>query len=45
MPLDMPFAEVLRTQRALRKLKPDPVPEELLLELVDLAIPGASPPH
>lgn len=36
--LDMPLEEAMRTQRALRRLKPDPVPEDLLLHLLDLAI-------
>lgn len=36
------FFRVLYTTRALRRLKPDPVPEELLLRLVDAAIRAPS---
>lgn len=32
----------MRSQRAMRRLKPDPVPEELLLHLIDLAIRAPS---
>jgi nitroreductase len=38
----MKLEEAMRTQRALRKLKPDAVPDELLLELIDLAIRAPS---
>ncbi len=38
----MNLDEAMRTQRALRKLKPDPIPDEVLLELVDLAIRAPS---
>jgi nitroreductase len=34
----MPLAEAIRTQRALRRLRPDPVPDALVLELVELAL-------
>lgn len=40
--LDMPLEAAMRSQRALRRLKPDPVEEELLLHLVDLAIRAPS---
>lgn len=40
--LDMPFEDVVRSQRALRRLKPDPVPEDVLLGLLDLAIRAPS---
>jgi nitroreductase len=33
----MPLAEAMRTQRAIRRLKPDPVDEALLLQLIELA--------
>ncbi len=36
------FFRVLYTTRALRRLKPDPVPEELLFQLVDAAIRAPS---
>jgi nitroreductase len=38
MPLDMPLAEAMRTQRAIRRLKPDPVDDGLLLACIDLAL-------
>jgi nitroreductase len=34
---DAPIMEVMATMRAMRRLKPDPVPEELLEELVEAA--------
>ena len=34
----MPLEEALTTQRALRRLKPDPVDDALLLRLVELAL-------
>lgn len=40
--LDMPLEEAMRSQRALRRLKPDPIDEELLLHLLDLAIRAPS---
>lgn len=39
---DMPVEDVMRTQLAMRHLKPDPVEDELLLHLVDLAIRAPS---
>ena len=41
---EAPVMEVLRTMRAMRRLKPDPVPRELLEQLVEAAIwaPSAS---
>jgi nitroreductase len=36
------FFEVLYTTRALRRLKPDPVPDELLFQLIDAAIRAPS---
>jgi nitroreductase len=35
--LDMPLEEAMRTQRAIRRLKPDPVDDELVLRLIELA--------
>jgi nitroreductase len=35
---DMPLEEAITTQRALRRLKPDPVDDALLLRLVELAL-------
>jgi nitroreductase len=40
--LDMPLEQAMRTQRALRRLKTDPVEDELLLHLLDLAIRAPS---
>ena len=34
----MPIEEVMRTQRALRRLKPDPVDDALVLRLIELAL-------
>lgn len=47
MPVDQPMSEesifeVMYQCRAMRRLKPDPVPEELLLQLVDAALQGPS---
>jgi nitroreductase len=43
-PLDfsMPLDEAMRTQRAIRRLKPDPVDDEIVLRLIDLAIRAPS---
>ena len=35
---DMPLEEAMRTQRSIRRLEPDPVDDELVLELVELAL-------
>jgi nitroreductase len=40
--LNQPIEDVMRTQLAMRHLKPDPVDDELLLHLVDLAIRAPS---
>lgn len=40
--LDMPLEDAMRTQLAMRRLKPDPVDDELLLHLTDLAIRAPS---
>jgi len=37
-PLTMPLEEAMRTQRAIRRLKPDPVDDALVLHLIDLAL-------
>jgi nitroreductase len=37
-PFAMPLAEAMRTQRAIRRLKPDPVDDALVLELIELAL-------
>src|SRR5919109_3754347 len=37
-PLTMPLEEAIRTQRALRRLKPDPLDDALVLRLVELAL-------
>jgi nitroreductase len=37
-PLTMPLEETMRTQRALRRLKPDPVDDLLVLRLIELAL-------
>lgn len=36
-PLNMPLEEAMRTQRAIRRLKPDPVDDALVLHLLELA--------
>jgi nitroreductase len=36
--LDMPMAEAMRTQRAVRRLKTDPVPHDVLLPLLELSL-------
>jgi len=38
----MPLEEAMRTQRAIRRLRPDPVDDELVLHLIDLAIRAPS---
>jgi nitroreductase len=38
MNFDMPLHEAMETQRAIRRLKPDPVDEALILRLIELAI-------
>ncbi|HEX2090582.1 MAG TPA: nitroreductase family protein [Actinomycetota bacterium] len=35
---DMPLREAMETQRAIRKLKPDPVPDDVLLRCIELAL-------
>ena len=34
----MPLNEAMETQRAIRRLRPDPVDDELVLRLIDLAL-------
>ena len=34
----MPLEEAMRTQRAIRRLKPDPVDDALVLQLIELAL-------
>jgi nitroreductase len=36
--LSMPLDEAMRTQRAIRRLRPDPVDDALVLELIELAL-------
>jgi nitroreductase len=36
--LNMPLEEAMRTQRAIRRLKPDPVDDAVLLHLIELAL-------
>jgi nitroreductase len=36
--LSMPLDEAMRTQRAIRRLKPDPIDDALVLRLIDLAL-------
>jgi nitroreductase len=38
MDFGMPLDEAIQTQRAIRRLKPDPVDDELVLRLIELAI-------
>jgi nitroreductase len=35
---DMPLEEAITTQRAVRRLKPDPVDDALVLRLIELAL-------
>ncbi len=37
-PFQMPLAEAMQTQRAVRRLKPDPVDDDLVLRLIELAL-------
>jgi nitroreductase len=39
---NMPLGDAMRTQRAIRRLKPDPVEDALLLDLIELAIKAPS---
>jgi nitroreductase len=41
-PSDAQLFEVMYTCRAMRRLRPDPVPDEVLLQLVDAALQGPS---
>ena len=36
--LEMPLEEAISTQRAIRRLKPDPVDDALVLHLIELAL-------
>jgi nitroreductase len=36
--LNMPLEEAMRTQRAIRRLHPDPVDDQLVLQLIELAL-------
>jgi nitroreductase len=40
--LDMPLEEAMRTQRAVRRLRPDPVDDALVLRLIELACKAPS---
>jgi nitroreductase len=42
LPLSMPIEEAMRTQRAIRRFKPDPVDDDLLLHLIELATKAPS---
>ena len=35
--LSMPLVEAMESQRAIRRLLPDPVPDELVLRMIELA--------
>lgn len=39
---DMPLEEAMRTQRSMRRLKPDPVDDSLILHLIELALKAPS---
>jgi nitroreductase len=39
---DMPLDEAMRTQRAIRRLRPDPVDDALILRLIELALKAPS---
>src|SRR2546428_8135237 len=38
MGLDMPLREAMETQRAIRRLKPDPVDDQIVLRCIELAL-------
>ena len=40
--LSMPLEDAMRTQRAVRRLKPDPVDDALVLHLIELALKAPS---
>ena len=40
--LNMPLEEAMRTQRAMRRLRPDPVDDDLLLHILELALKAPS---
>src|SRR5512139_100128 len=40
--IDVPLFEIMYSCRAMRRLKPDPVPEDVLLQLVDAALQAPS---
>ena len=40
-PLNMPLEEAMRTQRAIRRLRPDPVDDALVLHLIERRAQGA----
>jgi nitroreductase len=42
MNFDMPLEDAMRTQRAIRRLKPDPVDDALVLHLIELALRAPS---
>jgi nitroreductase len=42
MELTMPLEEAMRTQRAIRRLRPDPVDDALVLRLIELALKAPS---
>ena len=42
MELHMPLAEAMRTQRSIRRLKPDPVDDALIMKLLELALKAPS---
>jgi nitroreductase len=42
MELTMPLEQAMRTQRAIRRLKPDPVDDALVLQLIELALKAPS---
>lgn len=42
MSLEMPIEEAMRTQRSIRRLKPDPVDDALILHLLELALKAPS---
>jgi nitroreductase len=41
-PMTMPLVEAMTTQRAIRRLKPDPVDDALVLRLIELALKAPS---
>jgi len=40
--LDIPLKDAMMTQRAVRRVKPDPMDDALILQLIELALKAAA---